>query len=511
MRWIALAALFLALAGAARAAGPDDEYLDIYTEILQGDSLLQNGHPAAAAAKFRQALTDLQQLKAGHPYWNSDVVNFRLDYLAQQLQALAKDLPPTNAPPLAAAPPPTPASELDGLREQVRALTDANSELQNKLKEALSVQPAVVSPGELAKANAQIVALQKERDLLAVALAQAKTASPAEAGTAAGTEIARLKESLDAANRQIETLKSSRAAKEEEKLRKELAARTKDLADIEAHGGQSSPALQAQLKQLQLQRDDLQKQLAALSSAGAEADQLRARLAVLEAKAVPYTPEELALLDKNPAPLPASLPAEPAERKHPVHTMKDLPTGVGELMTKATRESMAGNYAAAAAIYQQILSQDENNVFVLAFLAKAQLAQDQLPECEKTVQRALALDPDDPVSLYLLGVLRYRQHMLDEALNALSRSAQFNPTNAPTQYYLGRVLQEKGLRPAAETALRKALAADPDAPEAHYSLAFIYATAKPPSPALARWHYKRAVDLGHPKSPELEKLLAPPQ
>jgi hypothetical protein len=28
---------------------------------------------------------------------------------------------------------------------------------------------------------------------------------------------------------------------------------------------------------------------------------------------------------------------------------------------------------------------------------------------------------------------------------------------------------------------------------------------------MARWHYRRAVDLGHGKSPELEKLLAPPQ
>jgi tetratricopeptide (TPR) repeat protein len=116
----------------------------------------------------------------------------------------------------------------------------------------------------------------------------------------------------------------------------------------------------------------------------------------------------------------------------------------------------------------------------------------------------------------VLGVLRYRQHKLDEALNALSRSAQFSPTNAGRpyagiQYYLGRTLADKGLLPAAESAFRKSLAANNDAAEAHYSLAFIYATEKPPSPALARWHYKRAVDLGHPKSPELEKLLAPPQ
>lgn len=531
MRWIAVAALFLALAGAASAAGPEDEYLDIYNEILQGDALQQNGHPAAAAIQFRQAQTALQQLQAAHTNWNTDVVSFRLEYLAQQLQNLAKYLPPTNAPSPVAAPPVKPPSELDGLRAQISALTAANIQLQDKLKEALSVQPAAVSPAELAKAGAQNVALQKERDLLAVALAQAKSTVPAEADKTARAEIARLKESLAAAERQIETLKSSPAAKEEEKLRKELAARSKDLADSEAHRGQTSPALQSQLKQVEQQRDDLQRQLAAAFSAGAEADQLRARLAVLEAKAVPYTPEELAVLDKNsvpaPGPVPAeppastppntnasppvSAPAQPSERKHVVHSMKDLPPGVGALMTEGVNASMAGDFAGASAKFEQILRQDENNVYVLAHLGHAQLAQNKLDECEKTTQRALALDPDDWLSLYVLGNLRYRQHKLDEAFDALSRSARFNPTNAGIRSYLGRTLADKGLLSAAETAFRKSLASDKDSAEAHYSLAFIYATEKPPSPALARWHYKRAVDLGHPKSPELEKLLGPPQ
>ena len=61
-----------------------------------------------------------------------------------------------------------------GYQEQIRSLTAANTDLQGKLKEALSVQPAAVNPDDLAKAQAKIVALQKERDLLAVALEQEK-------------------------------------------------------------------------------------------------------------------------------------------------------------------------------------------------------------------------------------------------------------------------------------------------------------------------------------------------
>jgi len=170
---------------------------------------------------------------------------------------------------------------------------------------------------------------------------------------------------------------------------------------------------------------------------------------------------------------------------------------------------MQRDYARAAEKFQEVLHQDENNVYVLGHLADAQLALGQLDECEKTVKRTLALDPDDPPSLQFLGVLRYHQKKLDEALNALSLSAKYVPTNAGTQYYLGRVLAEKGLRSAAETAFRKALEVDPNYADAHYSLAFVYAVEKPPSLALARWHYQRAVDMGHEKNQELEKLLAP--
>jgi Tfp pilus assembly protein PilF len=178
-------------------------------------------------------------------------------------------------------------------------------------------------------------------------------------------------------------------------------------------------------------------------------------------------------------------------------------------MDEAMRAIGQRDFARAAEIFQEVLHQDENNVYVLGHLANAQLALAQLEACEKTVMRTLALDPEDPVCLQILGVLRYHQKKLDEALNALSLSAKYVSTNAGTQYYLGRVLAEKGLRSAAENAFRKALVADPNYADAHYSLAFLYAVEKPPSLALARWHYQRAVDLGREKSQEMEKLLAP--
>jgi tetratricopeptide (TPR) repeat protein len=419
--------------------------------------------------------------------------------------------------------------------------------LENKLKEALSVQPAAVSPRELAKAEEKVVALQKENDLLTVALQQAKTAKPPAVSSpetdstakqladanqaladlkerasletkAAQVEIAKLNDALADAQKKIAANTAEGSTKdiaaERDRLKEELAARTKDLADAESN--RDLVELRAKLVEAEGQRDELKAKLAAAvpatpATTDTQTEQLRARLAVLEAQAVPYTSEELAVMKNNPSSPPTQMPAPPVEKKHVVHSNKDLPPGAEGLMREAARAELERDYQKAVDTYQQILRQDENNVYVLSYLGKAQYLMNQLDECEKTVKHALALDPEDAASLYLLGILRYRQDKLDEALDALSQSAKYNPTNAGTQNYLGCVLAEKGLRPAAETAFRKALASDPEYPDAHFHLAIIYTEEKPPSIELARWHYKRAVELGHAKSAELEKMLAQSQ
>ena len=681
MRLIAILALLLVFTGSALAAGSDEQYLDIYNEILQADSLQHNGHSDAAALRYLQAQTDLQKLQSDHPTWNPDIVKYRLDYLADKLQALAKYLPATNAAPATVTSPtaqqPATAAEASvaaleqqnaSYQEQIRSLSVANTDLQGKLKEALSVQPAAVSPAEMAKAQAKIVALQKEKDLLTVALeqekinaaaaneqsvaeerkkgqaelavakeaeaaaekkladatreledlkaaraadadqnaaAQARAAAeekkaqeqmirlqdagaesdkilaaankelellragrPSESPVTPETgkqiaeegdrlkqlmaevskdeaEIARLKDvvadtnqKLNAANNQLESLKAghpsagpsgdsaSAIVKERDQLKEELAQRSKDLADAEAHHNQELVSVRAALQDAQQKRDDLAKKLASLTPPDAasatspansgnpqltqQVDQLEARIAVLEASPVPYTTDELALLKKSPPPAssepPKSALAPPPVASH-IHSIKDLPPGSGTLWDEAMRASMGGDFDTAEKKYNEVLQQDPTNVYVLAFLANVQFAAGHLTECEKTVQRALASDPEDPGSLYLLGLLRYRQDKLDEALDALSLSARYNPTNPATENFLGCVLADKGLRPAAETALRKALQSDPDYAEAHFNLAVVYAGNQPPSLELARWHYKRALALGHPKSATLEKLL----
>jgi tetratricopeptide (TPR) repeat protein len=209
---------------------------------------------------------------------------------------------------------------------------------------------------------------------------------------------------------------------------------------------------------------------------------------------------------------PASLsPVSTTNSPAKAHTSKELPAGAGALMAEATLDLRQQKFKEAEEKYNEVLRQDENNVYVLAHLASAQYEAGEMDACEKTVLRAISLDPDDANSQYLLGVIRYRQTRLDDALAALNRSVKSNPTNSGAQYYLGSVLFEKGQRPAAETAFRKALQLDPEYADAHYNLAYVYATETPPSLELARWHYKHAIDLGHVKNDAMEKLLAPPK
>ena len=158
--------------------------------------------------------------------------------------------------------------------------------------------------------------------------------------------------------------------------------------------------------------------------------------------------------------------------------------------------------------YLEVLRQDENNVHILGNLAATQLELGHLADVEKNIQRALAIEPDDAFCLTLLGMTKFREEKFDEALDLLSRSAKIDPQNPETQNYLGITLSQKGQRVAAEAALRKAIKVQPNYPIAHHNLAVIYASQRPPFLELARWHYDRALALGHPKNPELEKMIA---
>ena len=271
------------------------------------------------------------------------------------------------------------------------------------------------------------------------------------------------------------------------------------------------------IKQLERERNDLQKQLAAankelysrkgkaaaarMAEVESQVTTLRSRLEVLEARQVPYTEEELALL-KQPETKLAQV-----DRKDGRKSVKELPSGTVALVAEAHRYYANKQLDKAEETYLQVLQQDKNNVPTLANLAAIELDLGHLETAETNIKQAVALAPTDAYSFFVLGRLKFAQKQYDAAIDAFSRTAKLDPQDAQAQNFLGLALSEKGLRGPAETALRKAIQIDPNCADAHNNLAVVYLTQQPPAAALAQWHYKRALAAGHPHNPELEKML----
>jgi tetratricopeptide (TPR) repeat protein len=407
------------------------------------------------------------------------------------------------------------AAESAGLRQAQLALAEANQKLADQTARAEQlvrenqalqsrVQTLLASPGALQ-------ALREENEVLKKQIAALKAGSPAAA------ETARLDSELNEARKQIAALQSAAAVSFLEKSALENRVRQLHVAAVNAApvAGPGQAENEARLRALTLERDNLLAKLGAankelygsrkqnaaarISQLTDEVQTLRARLALAEAKPVPYTPEELALLQPSAPRL--------ADRNAQKKSIKELPGGAAQLVAEAQHYFSTRQYDKAEDEYLKILQHDQNNGLVLANLATIEMEQGKLDEAEKHIKQAVAQSPNDPYNLSVLGCLKSRQGKYDEALDALSRAAKLDPQNPETENYLGVTLGHKGLRPQAETALRKAIQLDPNYSAAHNNLAVIYVSQQPPRIELARWHYQKALDLGQPRNPDMERML----
>ena len=564
---VVIASLLMTLLPAF-AQGPDDQYVQIYNLIQEADAMEAKGQVNQSLAKFLEAQTALRRFQRGYPEWNPQVIKFRLSYIEDKIAARSTKATepsgvattsaqaPVTAQPGRTSPPADADNQLGALNEQIRQLQTDKTVLEAKLKEALAAQPAAMDPREFTKAEERIKSLQKENDLLKVAINQSKTKTPkvstnqasnSEAETVAALhvenemlkkQLANLKNSLPGPAKTQETVPLTAPAptqiatlqSEKETLRLEKIAledRIKQMNSAAAPAPATSVAQvpvrppneadAARIKQLERERADLQKKLdAALKDAygkkgktvGTRIEEmdnqmaaLRARLEIFEARAIPYNPEELALLKK---PEPRLAEVDPKAKKK---SMKEMPAGSAALVAEAQRYFAEKKLDKAEEKYLQVLHQDEKNVFTLANLAAIQLELGRLDEAEKHINQAVTLAPTDAYSLAIQGYLRFKQQKYDEALDALSRAAKSEPENAEIQNYLGLTLSQKGMRGPAETALRKAIQIDPAYGSAHNNLAVVYLAQQPASVELAKWHYQKALAAGHPRNPELEKML----
>jgi Flp pilus assembly protein TadD len=400
-----------------------------------------------------------------------------------------------------------------------KALDNANRELAEQKKSVSKLtldKETLENQLRSAKASAETVAtMQAENERLKKQLAEAKL-SPRKTPKTTGVE-----KELTQAKTQISALQVDNEKLRLEKVALENRLKQSSSSEVAKRTVEPAPSKNdsaARVNQLEKEREKLQKQLeAALRDAsggkGSAGDKriedlenqmtgLRAKLDVFEARRVPYTAEELALFKPPDATLSAAV-----DLKANKSSIKAPPPGTTKLVAEAQRYFAEKKLDKAEERYLQVLGKDQKNVYTLANLSAIQLEIGHLADAEKHITKAVALAPNDAYSLSILGYLRFRQERYDDALDALSRAAKSEPQNAEIQNYLGLTLGQKGMRGPAETALRKAIQLQPSYGSAHNNLAVVYLAQQPPSIELARWHYQKALAAGHPRNPELEKML----
>ena len=185
----------------------------------------------------------------------------------------------------------------------------------------------------------------------------------------------------------------------------------------------------------------------------------------------------------------------------------ELPPEVLALIGEAREQFVRGNFAAAEKLYQQFVELQPNSVIALANLGVTQFRQGKLTAAQLALEKATAANPNDAFSLTTLGAVMIEQNRIEDSIGYLERASAVVPDDPVTLNYLGVAASQLGQFGKAEQSLRRAITVNPEYAEAHFNLAVIYATAKPPSIALAKRHYEKALELGSGPDERLDSML----
>ena len=210
--------------------------------------------------------------------------------------------------------------------------------------------------------------------------------------------------------------------------------------------------------------------------------------------------------DANPAnPGTTNVPAPGTPNEYA--SKPRLPDDMRDTAQQAADLFKMQRYDDASAKYQDIIEKYPDSLYAWSNLGVVRFQQGKLPEALKALQQAVKLSPTDAFSYSNLGIVYYQMNQYENAISALERALALDPTNAKSHNYLGCACSQKGWTEVAEKEFLKAIEIDDTFGDAHFNLALVYATEKPPSMEMARRHYKRALELGISPDPRLEKLL----
>ncbi|MDX6766353.1 MAG: tetratricopeptide repeat protein [Candidatus Methylacidiphilales bacterium] len=465
--------------------------------------------------------------------------------MAPAPSAPPRDLSPNEKLNVSAAPmiettnnggaPATGADEPSTLKSRIRDLESQLSETKERLEEARAEAAQLRSKvNELdnkirialeGSTDEKVAMLMKENQQMRAKLGSTEGAIASMQTSPGGASLVNLQEQVKKIQDQLALSRSENEAlqKTNEEYRNKLNEVQKQLAEAEVKTAAATESLRKEVgllrgivdRQMKEQaRREVAKRMALeeLAALNIESSKLKTQLDILGSPLVELTEEEKGLLRQPTASVAAdtaggnfSAPlsetgADYANRPRVPGEFKDLAREANELFAQ-------GKFDEAAAKYQTILNTYPDSLYALSNIAVVRFQQQNYKEAEIYLRKAVQQSPQDAFSHSILGISLYQQGKYDEAVQMLSRAIALDPNDPKTRNYLGISASQKGWQEAAEQECRKAIELDPNYGDAHFNLAVIYATQKPPSLELARRHYNRAVELGIPRDQQLEGMI----
>jgi len=495
-----LAALLLAAPSLHPAASPQDDYLQIYVMINEGDKLDNSGQKSQAREKYETALNKLDKLKNENPEWEPTIVKYRIKYLNDKLSNLksAKDASPapsekpaaTTAKPATTPPPsstpapapsetPAPAMQKSevaapavtsddpsALRQKIIALTGDLESTRTELKQAKNdLEQALTEKKQLKEKlgaspspDANVTKLQEDNATLRQKLTATEESLKKAAGGELSGEMTSLRGQVDSLEKKLAeaNARSAELTRANDDYKKQIASMTTQLQATGTAGKSDSTLakenamlrsiLDRQLKEQARREAARRLVLDEFKNLAVSTEALKTQMEVLSSPLLSLTNEEQDMLKFSAPSLVAPEPAAPSSTSNSGNT----PT----LSKDAEKPASPESFSEKPRIPDEFKD--------VAAKATSLYNEKKFDEAAAAYEQILVKYPQSIYALSNLGVVRFQQQKYPEAEKPLREAIRVAPNDAFSHSVLGIVLVQQEKYDDAIQVLSRAVALDPN-------------------------------------------------
>ena len=501
------ALLLLAAPSSYPAASPQDDYLQIYVMINEGDKLDNSGQKSQAREKYENALNKLDKLKNENPEWEPTIVKYRIKYLNDKLSNLksAKDASPTpvekpatpaaekpatTTPPAPSAPAPAPtpsetptpaiqkseapapavtSDDPSALRQKIIALTGDLESTRTELKQAKNdLEQALTEKKQLKEKlsaspapDANVAKLQEENAGLRQKLTATEESLKKAAGGELSGEMTSLRGQVDSLEKKLAeaNARSAELTRATDDYKKQIASLTTQLQATGSAGKSDSTLakenamlrsiLDRQLKEQARREAARRLVLDEFKNLAVSTEALKTQMEVLSSPLVSLSNEEQDMLKFSAPSLVTPAPAAPAAPATSSST-SNTPT----LSKDAEKPSSPESFSEKPRIPDEFKD--------VAAKATSLYNEKKFDEAATAYEQILAKYPQSIYALSNLGVVRFQQQKYPEAEKPLREAIRVAPNDAFSHSVLGIVLVQQEKYDDAIQVLSRAVALDPN-------------------------------------------------